>query len=163
MKKIALLIMLLTPMLCFAAVDHLAKTYQPLYCPQTGIKIAPVHFRTMNASPDAEISTVCSVNAIGKCNANLASLFGLTSTADDIKHGGPVSVKIDMSDLTYPEGYNVSHAQVLEATVQCLIKLLGEKGHTILHVQINYSKEKQLRPEWTQFQKSYKLINKKKY
>lgn len=167
MKRVAI-VFVLVPMICAATVDHLAKTYQPLYCPQEGIRIVPVHFLTMGASPDVEISMISSSNALVKSdalpgggNANLASLFGFSVTPDDIKHKGPASVTIDMTHVAKPNGHEFSPSQVLEATVQCLTKLLEEHGHTVVHIQIKCPEAKLL-PEWKQFQKSYDLTEDKK-
>lgn len=161
--------LVLVPVVCGATVDRLATTYQPLYCPQEGIRIVPVYFLTMGASPDAEISMVCSTNALirdealpGGGNANLASLFHLSVRPASITHKGPASVTIDMTHVAKPEGQEYSTTQVLEATVQCLLQLMQDHGHTVMHIKIDCSKDKML-PEWKKSEKSYDLTRRESH
>jgi len=158
MKNTAIILIALIPILCFAASDHLAKTYQPLRDQSKGICVVPVYFTTLYSSPDTEISMICSANALGDGDANLASLFGLSLKVGKLKHRGSVSVTIDLTNFEKPDGldFTPSPFQVLEATVQCLIKLLQEHDHSNLHIIIKCPEDKML-PEWKEFEKTYQL------
>jgi len=166
MNRIWILIVLVLPAICLATVDRLEKTYQPLYCPQKGIQILPIHFRTWAASPEVEVGMICSTNALlrynrtsGGGNANLASICGLTTKAVKVRHQGPVSVLIDMTNVSKPKRQFPSITEALQATIQCLVKLLREQKYTVLHVTITLP-ENVKRPDWEKMAKSYDLTEK---
>jgi hypothetical protein len=151
-----------------ASVDRLVKTYQPLYDPQADrIQIRAVYFLTRWSVPEAQVGGVCARNCVAPVgsqevfDANLASRHGIRISCSAVKHGGTVSITVDLSEYSwsaksrYPDS-RYGEEQLFEAVIECLKRCLQDEGHTEMRLEMRGGGGKK-KPQWSKYEHRYGL------
>jgi len=141
-----------------AGENRLDLVYQPLYDPQSGIRIERVPAILGHGGPEQEIAAVgktfvpVQATPDPRGNANLVVEFGLKLSSKQLPDGS-YRVDLDVRDMKRPPGYSITEDQVVEATLICLRLMFPAGDHPKITVQITSAADQ--RQRWQPFERAF--------